>query len=66
MKKDHHIRTDKVFNDAVKAAIRSHGSHLPADAWKDIACDMRDFARKLESNKARWDLEAAVSEAMYQ
>ena len=59
-------KTDKAFNAAIRSATYSHGSHLPADAWKDIACDMRDLCRKFESNRARWDLEAVITEARYQ
>lgn len=39
---------DAAFAASVAAAQYSYGSLISGDAWKDVACDMRDLARKLE------------------
>jgi hypothetical protein len=45
-------KTDAAWRSSHKAARYLHGIHDPASYWSDLACDMRDLARKQEAHIA--------------
>jgi len=48
-------QTDYAFNRSISSATYAYGAQLPAHAWRDVACDMRDWAQKCEVNATEYE-----------
>lgn len=43
-------KTDKLFEESQRAAAYCYGKEPTLEYWRDVATNMRDFARKQETN----------------